>query len=129
MNSKNNVQFLNSSERMDPAYSTGVNLRAEMAWYYMKKVIDRKIPYPEDEETRRQLLAQRFKVVNSNGKVMMLPKEEVKKRIGRSPDRADCEIMGVWATDKTEPIKSKDAWRSESANNEVSSGTTSAMAA
>lgn len=129
MNPKNNVQFLSSAERMDPAYATGVNLRAEMAWYYMQKVIDRKIPYPEDEETRRQLLAQRFKVVNSNGKVIMLPKEEIKKRIGRSPDRADCEIMGVWAIDKTEPIKDKDAWRTESSSSEIGAGAGSAMTA
>ncbi len=73
------------------------NLRAEMWWYAMEQVLDKKIPYVEDEETRRQLLAVRFKVINSNGCIQLEPKADTKKRLGRSPDRADAWIYGVWA--------------------------------
>ena len=107
----------------------GQNLRSEMAWNYMMAVIDRRIPYPEDEETRRQILAIRFKVVDSDGHVKLEKKEDTRKRLGQSPDLADAEIMGVWATDQTEPIMSKDAWRVQNKSSEVSSATKSAMAA
>jgi len=129
MDERNNVQFINSAEKMDPMLSMGVNLRAAMAWHFMQLVIDRKIPFPEDEELRTQLLALKFKVVNSNGKVLLLPKEEVKKRLGRSPDRADAYIMGCWAIERTSPVKEKDAWRDDPYPKEIGSGATSAMTA
>ncbi len=111
-------------------FKHGVNLRSEMAWNYMMAVIDRRIPYPDDEEVRRQILAFRFKVVDSNGSILLEPKKETKKRIGQSPDSADAEIMGIWALDQTEPILEKDAWRDESRDTkEVTSAVTSAMSA
>ena len=110
-------------------FSHGVNLRAEMAWNYMQKVIDQEIPYPEDEETRRQILAIKFKIVNSQGMIQLEDKQQTKKVLGQSPDDYDTEVMGVWALDKTEPIQSQDAWRQTPANREIGSGATSAMAA
>ena len=111
-------------------FKHGVNLRAEMAWHYMMAVIDKRIPYPEDEEVRRQILAMRFKVINSQGMIQMEEKKETRKRLGQSPDSGDAEIMGVWATDHTEPIMEKDSWREESGSNrEINSAVTSAMAA
>lgn len=105
------------------------NLRAEMWWYVMMLIQDQKIPYPEDEEIRSQLCSMRFKVVNSNGKIQLEPKEQTKKRIGRSPDRADAFVMGIWALDQTEPIKHNDGWRDDAISHEVMSATKSAMAA
>ena len=90
------VQRINSAEKANNE-ERFINLRAEMWWYAMEQVLDKKIPYVEDEETRRQLLAVRFKVINSNGCIQLEPKSETKKRLGRSPDRADCWIYGVWA--------------------------------
>lgn len=113
----------------DDSFRNGVNLRAEMAWHYMMKVIDKKIPYPLDEETRRQILAMRFKVVDSEGRIQMEKKADTRKRLGQSPDKADTEIMGVWATDQTEPIMVKDAWREDHGSKEITSATVSAMAA
>ena len=114
----------------DESFKHGVNLRAEMAWHYMMAVIDKRIPYPVDEEVRRQILALRFKVVDSQGFIILEPKKDTKKRLGQSPDSADTEIMGIWATDQTEPILEKDAWRDDARDNkEVSSAVTSAMAA
>lgn len=130
-------EVLPLSHRLYLSYSTceewfkhGKNLRSEMAWNYMMAVIDRRIPYPQDEETRRQILAMRFKVVNSQGNILMEDKALTKKRLGQSPDEADCEIMAVWALDHTEPIMEKDAWRqSHEENTEVTSTPRSAMAA
>lgn len=113
-------------------FKNGLNLRSEMAWNYMMAVIDKRIPYPEDEQTRKQILAMRFKVRNSQGNILLEEKSETKKRISQSPDDADAEIMGIWALDNEakEPIVSKDAWRTERGQTgEVTSSTKSAMAA
>lgn len=81
------------------------NKRTEMWWNVRKKIMDKAIPYPEDEELRRQLCAPRFKIINSDGRVQVEPKENTKKRIGRSPDRADAFIYGVWCLDHIPSLK------------------------
>lgn len=73
------------------------NLRTEMWWYAMEQIQAREIDYPQDEELRKQLSSVRYKVINSNGKIQLEPKDETKKRLGRSPDRADAFIYGLWA--------------------------------
>ena len=75
------------------------NLRAEM-WFYAAELIrQEKCEYPKDEELRNQLSSVRYKIVNSNGRLQLEPKEYTKQRLGRSPDRADAFIYGLWAKD------------------------------
>lgn len=105
------------------------NLRAEMWWYVMEQIQDKKLSFPEDEELRRQLTSVRFKVVNSNGLIQLEPKEETKKRIARSPDEADAYVLGIYELKNTEPIVIKDGWDTESPRLAVSSRVGSAMAA
>jgi len=110
---KCNVRHFNSSEssRFDERFT---NLRAESYWYTMEQIRDKKVIYPTDAELRRQLTNVPFKVVNSNGKVAILPKDIIKRTSGRSPDRADAFVMGVWALQHLESWKPKlsrkDAW-------------------
>ena len=118
----NSASDADNKERFD-------NLRAEMAWEAMQKIQDKAVPWPEDEETRNQLIAYRFKVLNSDGKIRLEPKDETKKRIGRSPDRGDTWFMGLWALDRTEPIKKTDAWQDLEESRDVSSSVTSSMTA
>lgn len=123
-----NIFSLNSAEEArDPDRFS--NVRAEMWWKTMAQIQDRLIPYPEDEELRRQLTAPRFKVVNSNGKILMEPKDETKKRLGRSPDRADAFVMAIYRLPDTEPVVEKDAWREEGEPMGVRGGAMSAMTA
>ena len=72
------------------------NLKAEMWWYAMEQAQARELEYPTDETTRKELCSVRYKVVNSNGKIQVEPKDETKKRLGRSPDKADAWVYGVW---------------------------------
>ena len=72
------------------------NLRAE-AWWEMAEMfaqhnIGCKGMYPE---LRAQLCSPRYDF--RNGKILIEPKDEIKARLGRSPDDADCYVMGVWA--------------------------------
>ncbi len=74
------------------------NLKTEMWFYVMQKIFDKEIPYPTDEELRRQLSSVKYKIINSNGEVKIEAKDETKKRLNRSPDRADAYVMGIWQT-------------------------------
>lgn len=74
-----------------------VNRRSEMWWLAMEAIRDGRVAYPQDAETRRQLASVKYKIVNSNGKIALEPKDQVRKRIGCSPDRADTWIYGIWA--------------------------------
>lgn len=91
-----NVIRINSAEQAEEK-DRFVNKRAEMWWYAMEQIQKREIPYPEDEELRRQLSAPKYQVVSSSGKIKLEPKEETKKILGRSPDRADAYVYGLWA--------------------------------
>ena len=79
------------------------NLRTEMWWHTMEQIQNRNVYYPEDEELRKQLASVRYRVINSNGKVQLEPKDETKKRLGRSPDRADAFVYGLWAMKELAP--------------------------
>lgn len=122
------VYSLNSSESASEE-DRFANLRAEMWWDVMQLIFDKKIPFPEDEELRRQLTSVRFKVVNSNGKIQLEDKKETKKRLGRSPDEADTFVMGNYKLGSTQPIVFKDAWDEESMMVEIGGGAKSAMTA
>ena len=79
------------------------NKRTEMWWYVMDRVFNKEMPYPMDTELRRQLSTVKYKVVNSQGQIQLEPKSETKKRLGRSPDRADAFVYGIWALQFTNP--------------------------
>ena len=79
------------------------NTRAEIYWTLMQKIIDKQIPYPEDEELRRQLINTTYEVIGSNGSIRITKKDKIKGVIGCSPDRADAFAMGVWLTGQVEP--------------------------
>lgn len=74
------------------------NLRTEMWWNLLDLIQRREIPYPNDEELRKELSSVRYRVINSNGKIQLEPKDLTKKRIGHSPDSADAFVYGAWGT-------------------------------
>ena len=122
-----NITYVNSAERATDE-NRFYNKRTEMWWYLMEKVRDGTLAYPHDQELRRQLSSVIYKVINSNGKIQLEPKEKTKERLGRSPDRADAFIYGVWALQYVTPIK-KDAWKDDYRSGEVNAVVKSAMTA
>jgi len=87
------------------------NVRAEIYWYAREQFQER-IPKVFDEQLITQLSAIKHQR-NSFGQIQIEKKEEIIKRIGRSPDRSDAYVMGLWglkfATPKEKEIK-KDAY-------------------
>lgn len=47
-----------------------------------------------DTELRKQLCVPRYQ--HRNGRILIESKDEIKSRLGCSPDKADCYVMGVW---------------------------------
>ena len=105
--SGNYVQDFNSSEK--PANpNTGpcrlANRRAEAWWVTMEAVNAGDLPYIDDDTTRKQLTSVCYKVA-SNGAILMELKDDVRKRLGRSPDDADAYVMGIWGLKNVEPVR------------------------
>jgi hypothetical protein len=87
------------------------NRRVEIWWYVMEQMFKRQLYAPKDKELRRQLTNVFYKVVNSSGQVKLEPKEETKKRLNQSPDRADAYVYGIWAQQFVEGLKPKTDFR------------------
>jgi hypothetical protein len=68
------------------------NRRAESYWHLRRLLEEGRIALPRDEKLFDELAATRWKV-NSTGKVQIEPKDDLRARIGRSPDRADAAAM------------------------------------
>ena len=71
------------------------NLKSEMWWYAREQFKKGLVSIINDPILIRQLGAVKY-LYRSNGKIMIEPKKEVKKRLGRSPDRADTLIQLLW---------------------------------
>jgi len=69
------------------------NRRAEMYWN-LKLLVERgELSLPADEELLSELRAVRYLV--RNGKIVLEAKAEIKKRLGRSPDKADALALAL----------------------------------
>lgn len=75
-----------------------LNLRAE-SWWRLREALDPAtdptLCLPDDDQLLGDLTAPRWKI-NSGGKIQVEDKEEIRKRLGRSPDRADAVVLGHW---------------------------------
>jgi len=104
------------------------NLAAEM-WFYAKKESEEGRERIPDDEYLKQELEERKYFINTRGKIQLESKEDVKDRLGRSPNRADSWVMNVWGRKSAKVIHKKDAWSDKTEHREVSAGARSAMAA
>jgi hypothetical protein len=85
------------------------NRRAEAYYEAMEAMEQGRIDIDElDEDLQRELMEHRFKE-NSQGLIQIEAKEEIAKRLGHSPDRADAFVMamqqasGAWISILTRP--------------------------
>ncbi|MFH1547385.1 MAG: hypothetical protein ABIC57_02775 [bacterium] len=81
----NGINFGASAIKKD----TYLNLRAEAYWNLRKRFQERRISIPENDQNLINELSQLKYDFLSTGKIRIESKEDIKKRIGRSPDRAD----------------------------------------
>jgi phage terminase large subunit len=81
------------------------NIRAEIWAKAADKFENDLVSVEDDEGLIEQLSLVKYKTIESNGRLQVQPKDEIKKVLGRSPDRADAFVMGLWALDKSDPIE------------------------
>jgi len=105
------IQSASKSNEPDRFY----NLRAEMWWTAGEKYANADIEEDfVDDELARQLTVPKW--FWRNGRILVEAKADIKKRLGRgrSPDRADTRIMGLYAIRFASPIGMRrqkgDAW-------------------
>jgi len=68
------------------------NLRAEIHWGLRELLGD--LDLPNDREVSSQTMALKHKT-NSAGQIVIIPKEEIKEKLGRSPDLAEAIIYAL----------------------------------
>ena len=73
------------------------NLRARAYLYASQQIRRKRVGVIDDEELKRQLpLASKYTTQTGTGRMIVIPKKQIRKELGCSPDKADCYIMGVW---------------------------------
>ena len=98
--------FVNNSRATNPNYQ---NLRSE-CYFYLADVINKgEIFLANESPTDKDVIVEELGVIkqkdiDKDGKLAIIPKDEIKKIIGRSPDEADCLMMRMWF-EINQPIK------------------------
>lgn len=82
------------------------NLRSQMWMEAGQRFADGKISLNNDSTLHGQLNCVKFKF--NNGKVQCESKDDIKKRLHRSPDRADAFVMGLYALSKANRLDEKE---------------------
>lgn len=73
-----------------------VNARAEMWWALREELKAGSLKLPPDPKLKGDLTNVKYSY-DSRGRVMLEKKEDLKRRIGRSPDRGDALAIAVWS--------------------------------
>lgn len=84
------VEVHGSGKPKDPVHFR--NLRAEIHWGLQELLAD--LDLPNDREVSSQLMALKHKT-NSAGQIVIIPKEEIREKLGRSPDVAEAIIYSL----------------------------------
>lgn len=70
------------------------NLRAQMWWQMAQDLQHSRVALPADDELRMDLLAPLW--WTQSGKIYVEPKEDLRVRLGRSPNKGDAAVYGNW---------------------------------
>jgi hypothetical protein len=101
------VLGFNASEqhhRMDRNGEFGFFNNRAAAWWNLRELLDphqpggSKIMLPDDDQLRADLTAPKWKLADSGSppKIKVEPKEDIRDRLGRSPDTGDAVVMLFW---------------------------------
>jgi hypothetical protein len=101
------VNFGEKTDRKDKSGDLGFNNVRTAMWWGVRELLDpenkNEVMLPNDPMLIGDLVAVRY-TTRSDGVIMAEPKDDVKKRIGRSPDDGDACCLAFWKTIK-KPIQ------------------------
>lgn len=75
------------------------NLRASMWWQMREDLRLGRVALPDDPELIADLVTPRW--TTKGGKILVESKEDIKDRLGRSPDKGDATVYGNWVRDRS----------------------------
>lgn len=90
------------------------NKRAEVYWYAREQIRNRAVSIPKDDvELHGQLCAIKYKFKGGpkGTRILIKSKEEIKADIGKSPDKADAFVIGLYALQFCPIDKTKLTWK------------------
>lgn len=101
------VEGYNASEqhnRMDKNGEFAFFNNRAAAWWNLREMLDPSQPggstvmLPDDEQMKADLCAPKWKLADSGSppKIKIEPKEDIRERLGRSPDTGDAIVMAFW---------------------------------
>lgn len=98
------------------------NLRSQMWWQLRMDLQHGRIGLPEDEELFQDLCSPQWET--RGGKVVVESKEQIRKRLGRSPDKGDAAVYWNWVRRRAplpDPRRAEnvDPWSSEALAHEA----------
>jgi hypothetical protein len=99
------------------------NLRAQMHWRMRLDLQHGRIALPNDEELWQDLCTPVW--WTHGGRIYVEPKEDIVKRLGRSPDKGDACVYGNWVRPRTlEEVEERPftAWSQEALEREAEEG-------
>ena len=73
------------------------NRRAEAHWYVMEQMQDHAVPYPKGLLLRQDLCSVKINPAGRFGKILLEKKLKTKARLGRSPDRGEAYVIGIYS--------------------------------
>lgn len=97
------------------------NHRVEMWFYALEQARMGHLSIPADDYLTEELLEVQYLINPKTGKTQLENKEDIKERLGRSPDRADAFIQAVWGLQETHQVKKKDPYTDEDESDMVAS--------
>lgn len=71
------------------------NMRAQVWWHLREDLRKGLICLPDDEELKTDLITPKYTI--QNGKILIESKDDIRRRIGRSPNKGDCAAYWNWA--------------------------------
>lgn len=103
------------------------------AWWNLRELLDPSQPggssimLPDDDQLRADLTAPKWKLADSGSppKIKIEPKDEIRERLGRSPDTGDAVVMLFWTAGEPRGAGSEDPapWGAEYAGSGVAAWT------
>ena len=85
------------------------NLRAEIAFYVKAEMEAGNVCLDNDPRAREEAISEQY-FINVRGRLQIEDKEDIKERIGRSPDRWDARKLAIWGLKHAERIRPKSRW-------------------
>lgn len=104
------------------------NTRAEAHFYAKQRMMDGHICLDDNDAAREEATSVLYFPNTKSGRIQIEDKEDLKGRLGRSPNRWDARVCAIWGFKYAQKIKSKDAWRDDGSSGSLMRPAGSAMA-